>query len=264
MLLVEHISREKPKTLVFLHGHRVSSWIWQDILDELSKHYHCMIIDLPRCGVNREKEFSIQTFTRSLSKIIQRSVPNRKVHVLGVSVGAQVALQLAFDYSTLVESMVLSGVPMQPQRVGKQHEMAYRLNHSIKNTTLGLRNSMQELGIPVLFEREFTKDTLYSPVEYLYEIEKEMVQFSLPNVKRTFRIPTMLIHGENEKRNIKKSVEPIATYFSYTQRVEINGGKQYWMLSKPEVFTNMVFNWIEKKVTPSEDVDVDDLLRERI
>lgn len=263
MLLVEHLGRGNPQTLVFLHGHRVSGWMWKDIVEELSSRYHCIVIDLPRCGVNREREFSIDSFSDTLSKLIQKSVPNRRVHLIGVSVGAQVALQFVLNHSSLVESMMLNGVSILSQKVGKQHEIAYRVNHSIKNSNIGIKNSMLELGVPDTFEREFTKETLYSPIDHLYEVEREMVSFSMNHVNMSFKIPVMIAHGESEKKPVKRSVEQIATYFNYTQRVEIPDGRLYWMMEKPDTFVYMLRNWLEKKVMPEEEIDIEQMLQER-
>jgi len=93
-------------TIVFIHGAFVSSTSWDIVTPHLSKasNYHILLPDLPSHGIARDiKPFSISIAAHLISEVIARRAHNGVAKLVGLSLGADVALRIASDYPSVVD-----------------------------------------------------------------------------------------------------------------------------------------------------------------
>lgn len=97
------------QTVIFIHGAFEDSRSWDVVLPHLPQdsNYHLILPDLPSHGVaSHIKPFSVTIAALLVSKLIARLAPNGKAKLVGLSLGADVALRIASDYPEVVEGAV--------------------------------------------------------------------------------------------------------------------------------------------------------------
>ncbi|MFM8340881.1 MAG: pimeloyl-ACP methyl ester esterase BioH [Methylomonas sp.] len=96
--------------LVMIHGWAMHSGIWQSFAEQLAEHCQVICVDLPGHGLSESIEpFSLQNISDSLIQ----GLPVQRFSVLGWSLGATVAIDMAGRYPERVQSLqLLAGNPL--------------------------------------------------------------------------------------------------------------------------------------------------------
>lgn len=103
---------DKP-TLLLIHGAFTTAADWQPVISHLDQTFHILAPDLPGHG-SSGGTFTIDNAADALYALIQESASSRKAHVVGHSLGAQVAIRLAEKCPSAVDHMVVSGFEIYP------------------------------------------------------------------------------------------------------------------------------------------------------
>ena len=107
------LSRKAP-TLLFLHGIGNSGEDWQNVIQQLPPHYQAITIDLLGFGKSPKPVWANYSAKRQARAVIATYVRLRvrgKVVIVGHSLGALVAVEIAKRYPLLVRSLVLCSPP---------------------------------------------------------------------------------------------------------------------------------------------------------
>lgn len=108
MSIVTINSNKNKKTLVFLHyfGGSAQSWNW--VIDQLKNDYHCIAFDLPGFGESVPlSKPSLENFARYIQKEMV-ALGIKKYFIVGHSMGAKIALQIAAnDSERNVQQLIL-------------------------------------------------------------------------------------------------------------------------------------------------------------
>src|SRR5208337_517562 len=94
--------------ILLIHGLSDSSTLWAPLIQKLSVHYRTIALDLRGHGESEKPDmtYSIQLFSEDLLSFIQK-LKILDAHVLGLSLGADVAQQLALDHRERIRSLIL-------------------------------------------------------------------------------------------------------------------------------------------------------------
>ncbi|EKV04826.1 Alpha/beta hydrolase fold-1 [Penicillium digitatum] len=102
-------------SIVLIHGAFVSGNWWNLVVPYLSTRYHVLAPDLPGHGQSTQEEFSVQSAADFLAQLIRDKASDSHAHVVGHSLGARIAIQLACAYPDLVQSVFVSGFMSIPR-----------------------------------------------------------------------------------------------------------------------------------------------------
>ena len=93
--------------LIFLHGSWHDSNQWQNVVEPLSKNFHCFALDLLGFGnsMTIENPTSIETEVTCLDEFLH-ALKLRPVYLVGHSLGAWVAISYTLKYPDLVRGVV--------------------------------------------------------------------------------------------------------------------------------------------------------------
>ncbi|MFJ6211709.1 alpha/beta fold hydrolase [Lysinibacillus sp. NPDC092081] len=88
----EYGDLHKPLILL-IHGGGVGGWMWDKQVLYFSD-YHCVVPELIDNEANNTSDFSIEDSAKKLLSIIEEKAKNKRVIVVGFSLGAQIATQM--------------------------------------------------------------------------------------------------------------------------------------------------------------------------
>lgn len=90
--------------LVLVHGWSMHSGVWSPLLELLSEHFRCHVIDLPGHGQSdwHEGDFELSTLLAKLAE----ALPEKAIW-LGWSLGGQVSLAMAKHYPDNVKKLIM-------------------------------------------------------------------------------------------------------------------------------------------------------------
>ena len=95
--------------IVFLHGAYTSGWSWEPVVERMQQ-YRCLVPDLPHYGKSFEQgPFEMGRAAAAVAELIRSRVDTGRAHLVGLSLGAQVGVQLLATEPKLVDRAVLCG-----------------------------------------------------------------------------------------------------------------------------------------------------------
>lgn len=101
-------------TIVLVHGAFVSGLYWDLVIPHLAS-YHLLIPDLPGHGKSQAiTPFSVELSAILIANLI-RTHASGPTHIIGHSLGAQVAIRLASTEPELIDSVFISGYEVFPK-----------------------------------------------------------------------------------------------------------------------------------------------------
>jgi pimeloyl-ACP methyl ester carboxylesterase len=118
MTLHLHIAGDSDApAIVFLHGAGIPGWMWAPQLAALSPRFRCIVPDLPGHGESKSAAWvSIADTAAQVAQIIREHTRGR-AHVVGLSLGAQVVLQVLNDHPNVVDRAIMSGMRLVRSRL---------------------------------------------------------------------------------------------------------------------------------------------------
>jgi pimeloyl-ACP methyl ester carboxylesterase len=258
-------------TIVFLHGGGAGRWMWEPVI-QLLPEYHCIAPDQPETGCSREiKPFSMALAAEKTAELIHAQAHGGKAVVVGLSEGAQVAVQLLATAPEVVEKAIITSALLRPiAGLGWLNSPAllgwmYRVSiPPFRNADWWIRLNMKyAAGVPNEYFPEFKKT-------FQTITETEFVNMLIAN--QIFRLPaglnkaaasTLVLAGKKEYSGMKQSVRDLAAALPNARGGWINlagtstlASQHNWALTAPDLFAATVRAWIEDKPLPAVIVDL--------
>ncbi len=240
--------------------------MWRPVSERVLD-YHCIAPDQPEHGGSRDiQPFSIALAAEKTAELIRAEAHGGKAVVVGLSEGAQIAVQLLADAPEVVEKAVISSALLRPiPGLGWVNSPAllggsYRLSiPPFRNVDWWIRLNMKySAGIPDAFFLQFKAD-------FQAMTEGEFVNLMIAN--QTFRLPTgldkatapaLVLAGAKEYAAMKQSVRDLVAALPNARGGLVDLGPQStlasqhnWALTAPESFAATVRAWVEGTALPS-------------
>ena len=200
--------------LIFLHGLGQSADSWKEV-QELLADYPSEAIELFPSGV--------ATYQEAKERIYQRlTVETEPFVLIGLSLGAALALELSSYEIPNLQSLVLSGCPLK---------LAGNIPFYI-----------QLLIFKLLPKRTFEKQG--ADKSLLVGVSEELKTLDLTDISRTCPYPTLLICGSQDKPNLS-SMKAIQELMPNSQFQIISEGPHVLNRAKPKEFAEITRSFLE-------------------
>lgn len=248
MLTYKQYGNERGPLLVFLHGGGVGSWMWDKQIEHFSQ-YHCVTIDLPEHGFNRDKgPFSINDSAQKIIDIIEHIANGRTIIVVGFSLGAQVLIKMLSMRNNLIHFAMINSALVRPSKFNAKImtpliHLTYPL---IKNKTFAKQQAKALLIADDYFDIYY-EESKNVERETLIRILRENMLFSFPQQFKDTMGKILVTVGDKEKSVMKKSAFDIVNSNQNCIGITFTNVGHGAPFSEPELFNHILEQWLNEK-----------------
>ena len=245
--------------IVFLHGGGVSgSWSWS-LQTAAFSDYTCLTPDLPGHG-QRQDTFEFARAVAEVTALLEAQPTDALVHLVGVSLGAQVGLQVLANHPKLVARALLTGCLCVPYPGSGllTREPGLTLSAGLLSLYMPLRNAawlvranMNALGIPMRFLSDFSLDTARLTTARLMSVLRANSAFRVPDNLAMLETPVLALAGTHEVAQIQRSLEMLESSSTRIHAYRVRGANHNWNLERPDEFNHTLRAWLRDEALPS-------------
>lgn len=204
---VEEYGKGNPKTIVMLHGANFVHTYGRQY--PLSKEYHLVVPHIMGFGDHTEKVFDTEECIKELMDYIKSL--NKKVTLVGFSLGAQLAFKLVSEYEELFDSAIIvspwliKGEPLLTEIADLNKKQLRQLKNKFMCRIVGTMN-----GLPPKACKEFVLQMQNVSEETMHNVVYNGI--SLESVPQfvDVKIPVVALAGGKEQEEVHKSIKQMA------------------------------------------------------
>jgi pimeloyl-ACP methyl ester carboxylesterase len=255
-LYVRESGPENAPSVVFLHGGGVGGWMWEPALEHL-RGYHAIVPDLPEHGRSAaERPFTIRGAAQQVADLIRARARGGRAHVVGLSLGAQTAVQLLALAPELVERALVTGTLVRPIPGARLLAPLFRLYSPFRNVGFLVRANMRGFGVPERYYEQFREDTRLMGADALGRVMGENAAFRLPAGLERAGVPTLVLVGEHEPGAVRASARDLLAAIPGARAGVVTGVGHNWPVEAPDLFARVARAWLAGAELPREVSDL--------
>jgi pimeloyl-ACP methyl ester carboxylesterase len=238
-LYVEEFYTDQTQTIVLLHGGGLSSKQWQPQVERLVD-FHLLIPDLPEQG-KTAGPFDLPDAGHQVADLIRQHGHDGKAHLVGLSLGGAVVLELLRTAPDSVQTAIVTGTSGKVSRMLGMVMLASaplgRLFSAKWMTNAGIR----QFGIEQY--RDLVYDDLLRAVDpgFNQRIARALMALELPTQNRA---PLLVLVGEKETSPAKQAARQILAAVPNTKGATVPKVGHVWNLQAPDLFCDVVRMWV--------------------
>ncbi|GFG73637.1 alpha/beta fold hydrolase [Mycobacterium botniense] len=237
--------------VVFLHGGEYSGQSWQPVVERMQR-YHCLVPDLPHHGESSQRgRFEISGAAAAVAELVRSRVGSGRVHVVGLSLGAQVGAQLLASAPELVDRAVLCGTVVNvlpgARLTASLLGLVARISRSVT-----IRRNARLAGPPPATTDDHREHMRLMPAAQVAYLVEASAGFTLPEGLDKSDSPTLFLTGANELRFVHRSAAALAQRMPNGVDGVAIGMDHDWPLRHPDLFSRTVDGWLSGTALPPE------------
>ncbi|OXS73467.1 alpha/beta hydrolase [Lysinibacillus sp. KCTC 33748] len=245
----EYGNLHKPLILL-IHGGGVGGWMWDKQVQYFSD-YHCVVPELIDNEANNTSDFSIEDSAKKLLSLIEEKAKNKRVIVVGFSLGAQITIQMVSLKPQLIDSAIINSALVTPSPIAEKWirpliKLTFPL---IKNKSFA-KLQAKTLYVDQEYFEQYYEDSSKMKVDTLIKILKENMSFAIPRDFSKVQCNILVTVGEKEKGNMKKSALHLVNSNPDSQGIVLSNIGHGVSLANPEFFNRFVEEWIKDGKLP--------------
>ncbi len=253
-LYFKETGKENPETIVFLHGGALAGWMWEKQLEAFND-YHCLVPDLPEHGKSSEvKPFTIEGAANQVLDLIRSQAHGGKAHVVGISLGAQIIVEMLSKSPELIGHVLISGTLVRrlpaTDFLLKLLDYTIKAYTPIKDTDFLIKANIRSYNIPKEYFKPLKDATESISSESLNRILHENMLFKIPEGIEQVNNPVLIIAGGKEYGIIKESARDLTKVLPNSQNFIAENMVHVWNLTASEFFNEVLRAWINDKKLP--------------
>jgi pimeloyl-ACP methyl ester carboxylesterase len=240
--------------IVFLHGAYTSGWSWDPVVERMQQ-YHCLVPDLPHYGKSFEQgPFEMGRAATAVAELIRSRVDTGRAHVVGLSLGAQVGVQLLATEPKLVDRAVLCGtiinrVPFVPLT---RRLLALPARNSMYRWMVRRYRNAWHAMVPSAHVDEYREDVRLITSGQLADVIMASAGFTLPEELDKSDSPTLFLTGGKELPVVRRWAAALAQQMPNGVDKVAVGMPHEWHTRYPDLFARTVDGWLTDSALPPE------------
>lgn len=242
-----HLSRSGPENtfpVLLLHGGGVAGWMWNSLRQQLEARHTALVPDLPGHGRSTEEPYATHAKTvDALSQLLIRG-GFAPVTVIGFSLGAQLALDLASTNPELVERVMVVSAQAVPIPFTKLTLRLLGAAAPLARNRRFARLQARELFIPPELLNDYVDTSSgISKATLLAAVEQNM-RFVLPEAWSRFPGRALIMVGRKERAVMLESAAVIHAALPSSELEIVQGSGHGIPLQHPDWFNSRVADWL--------------------
>lgn len=253
--------------IVFLHGGGVSGWMWEPVARRLADRFYCLMPDLPEFGRSREiKPLTIRGAAGLAADLIRAQVPGGRAAVVGVSEGAQIAVQILAENPGAVERAIISSALLRPLWFsGLLSEGFIRWSFRVsvppyRNCDAWIRLNMKySAGIPEIYFPQFKAEFQQLTEDGFTHVMLENQKFRQPAGLENCTSEVLVCVGRREYGAMQDSARDLLGVLPNSRGVRVDlgrkgslAGEHNWPLTEPDLFARTAAAFLQGQALPDE------------
>lgn len=253
--------RGKGEPLLMIMGFRGTMAIWDPgLLELLEKKYTLILYDHRGAGLSSDtaqNNTTLEQMVKDASNLV-KALGYEKVHVLGWSMGARIAMEMAILFPEVVNGLILCSPNAGGTHQAKQNSNAYDKTTSVdlkleeglsliftKKSAMGsfvyrLEKALLERSIP--YDLKVSPQTIQRQVEsFKYWDEDNHVYDQLPKIKS----PTLVTSGLKDALDNPENAQIVASRIPFAWTAYFPDSGHYFLSQEYEAFGNLVILFLE-------------------
>lgn len=223
-------------TIVFVHALGSSARAWQPQVAALAERHKVLAPDLPGHG-DTPGPFGLEPAAFAIAELI--AAEPEPVHLVGISVGATVAMLAALDDPARVANLVLSGATAHAPGVALQRNLMRLMPTGMITAVM---SGMYAGGRPEL-KAQAKADLRTAGKQAFMTGLAELGALDLRPRLADLEIPTLVLCGTKDKENLKPA-EQLAATIPAARLDLIPDAGHIWNLQFPDLFTAKLTEFI--------------------
>jgi 2-hydroxy-6-oxonona-2,4-dienedioate hydrolase len=250
--------RISDRHILFIHGLGSSADRWLDIPDAISMYYHTIAVDLIGFGGSdkpKDVNYTIEQFSEFILEFIEKiglSGDDRKITLVGHSLGGYIAVDFAIRNKGLIEKLVLldsSGFLKRPTPLLEQY-----LNAAKYPSYDSVRNVFEQMVaqpwkvLPIIiniFITRINSPGAKYPFESAYQ-NSTTTQIDLSRLKSIEDIPTLIIWGKSDNLIPIEYSEPFKQVFKNYRVEMIEDAGHAPFVEKPAIICEILHSFLSQ------------------
>lgn len=228
--------------ILFIHGLGASRWMWWQ-QEAAFSDFPIILADLPGHGKSASTPWI--SLADTTDQIAQQVIKNRTVHVVGISLGGHVALELAKLYPEKILSAFISGITVKPMHFQFLLNLQSRLvQRGIQNDRHLHKIAREYYRLPQDQTAEFISNYQLLTRETYETIWKEIMQFRLDETYGDIAKPCLFVAGAKESRGIVESISIAPQLIPTAAGCLIPDAQHAWPVQKAHLFNGVLREWL--------------------
>jgi len=250
--------RISDRHILFIHGLGSSAERWLDIPDAISMYYHTIAVDLIGFGGSdkpKDVNYTIEQFSEFILEFIEKiglSGDDRKITLVGHSLGGYIAVDFAIRNKGLIEKLVLldsSGflkgpTPLLVQYLNAAKYPSYDSVRNVFEQMVAQPWKVLPIIINIFITRINSPGAKY-PFESAYQ-NSTTTQIDLSRLKSIEDIPTLIIWGKSDNLIPIEYSEPFKQVFKNYRVEMIEDAGHAPFVEKPAIICEILHSFLSQ------------------
>ncbi len=249
-LYLSESGKKQNPVILFLHGVGASGLMWESHTRALP-NYYCIAPDMPGHGKSVDVEWSTLEETTEYIYNLILSLPQRKAHVVGLSLGGTVTLNLLNKHSDVIDHAIVDGAGAIPIKGVTAIKLGVSMISPFIHNSLVIKAVASGVGIQKEEMKNFFRDMkIVSPASFRRAF-CQANDMTLPENMDKVMTPTLFVAGEREAKETNASNRKLTALMPNAACRIAPGLGHGWLAQEQNLHIEMVRQWIEDKGIPS-------------
>lgn len=245
---VEH-GEPTGETIVLLHGGNVGNWMWEPQVERLAGR-HVLTPDVIGFNTRAAEPWpGIAGAADDVAALIRQRAVDGRAHVVGLSMGAVIAVHLVARHPDLVRSCTVTGAMMVGVE-GMQRRLAeLQLRAWDRRWFWRMQSAM--FRIPGDARERFIAAGMGVTAETARTMYREIFDGSMPEGRFAYTGPLLAIAGEHEAGDVRRAFPALREAAPQTRTWIAPRMRHVWSIQDPDLFTRTVLDVVDGGVVPA-------------
>ena len=256
------------KWLTFIHGMFASHKWWKFQVEEFSKNYRVLTVDLPGHGksYSLKGKISLDEYTSTVAELHDHLEVDKCV-LIGWSLGGIISMHYAVKYPDRVEGLVIISSRCS-RKLWK-----YKFRNFLANVIFGFKTFLEAVSLAwsapelVDYKEEIRRELRRGvsdevPTEYLEELVNEMldsslsdsfdyildscIEYDVSNEIQKINVPTLILVGDKDRKTpVEYSTEIHSRIKGSILRI-VPSGTHYMIVEMPKAINQEIRNFLKQ------------------